>query len=181
MVGVQIAIGSATLFAEQNDISFMPRQLGTQMFVQCQLRLPVSAGELRLRSADPLAPPIISYRYLDTRDLAKLRDGVALMQELFAQPALKRWGIEAAALDREQLTDGWILANMHTPYHASGTCKLGPANDPMAVVDETCRVHGVDGLRVVDLSITPLPVRAGPAATAIMIGTNGSRGLAGAR
>ena len=156
--------------AERSDISFMPRQLGDQMFVQCQLRLPVSSGELRLRSADPLAPPIINYGYLDTRDVAKLRDAVGVVLELFAQPALKRWGVETSASDREQLTDGWILANMHTPYHASGTCKLGPADDRLAVVDETCRVHGVDGLRVVDLSITPRPVRAGPAATAVMIG-----------
>jgi choline dehydrogenase-like flavoprotein len=63
---------------------------------------------------------------------------------------------------------------MGTAFHTSGTCKMGRSTDPAAVVDETCRVHGVDRLRVVDTSIMPKVVRRGPNATAVMIGERSS-------
>ncbi len=62
------------------------------------------------------------------------------------------------------------MANVLTRHHSSGTCKVGPASDPMAVVDQYSRVHGVDGLRIVDASIKPDVVRANTNVTAIMIG-----------
>ena len=57
----------------------------------------------------------------------------------------------------------------HT-HHLSGTCKMGPASDPLAVVDQEGRVHGIDGLRVADASIMPDCVRANTNATTMMIG-----------
>jgi choline dehydrogenase-like flavoprotein len=54
--------------------------------------------------------------------------------------------------------------------HLSGTCKMGPASDPTAVVDQYGRVHGVHGLRVADTSILPTTPTRGPAATAVLIG-----------
>jgi choline dehydrogenase len=154
---------------ERNDMSLMPRQVGQRLLVQCQLRSPDSAGEVRLVSADPDEPPLIRYGYLHERDLRRLREAVAMVIDLGGRPALGRWGL--GARNRSELaTDEWILATLHTPFHASGTCKLGPSTDATAVVDDESRVHGLLGLRVADISITPRTVRAGPAATAVMIG-----------
>jgi choline dehydrogenase len=68
-----------------------------------------------------------------------------------------------AALDR------WLLNNVSTAHHLAGTCKMGPATDPKAVVDQYARVHGLQGLRVVDASIMPDVVRANTNATIIMM------------
>ncbi len=78
--------------------------------------------------------------------------------------------------------DKWALEYVGTQHHSSGTCKMGPASDSMAVVDQYGRVHGIEALRVVDASIMPDVVRANTNATVIMIAeriadwiTNGER------
>ena len=75
--------------------------------------------------------------------------------------------------DEELASDGaldeWLLSRVGTQHHSSGTCKMGSASDWMAVVDQYCRVHGLEGLRVVDASIMPDVVRANTNATTIMI------------
>ncbi len=63
-----------------------------------------------------------------------------------------------------------MLANLGTSMHPMGTAAMGADHDPSAVVDERCRVRGVDGLRVVDTSIVPVQLSRGPAATAVMVG-----------
>ena len=73
-------------------------------------------------------------------------------------------------LGSDEALDSWLVENLTTAIHMSGTCKMGPASDPMAVVDQYCRVHGLEGLRVVDTSVMPDVVRANTNATAIMIG-----------
>ena len=65
--------------------------------------------------------------------------------------------------------DAWLKANVLTQHHSSGTCKMGPSSDPMAVLDQRCRVHGFDNLMVVDASIMPDVIRANTNATTIMI------------
>ena len=72
-------------------------------------------------------------------------------------------------LASDDMLDAWLLANVGTQHHSSGTCKMGPASDPMAVVDQRLKVHGLNGLRVVDASIMPDVVRANTNATTIMI------------
>jgi choline dehydrogenase len=72
-------------------------------------------------------------------------------------------------LASDDALDRWLLANVGTQHHSSGTCKMGPASDKMAVVDQYCRVHGMEGLRVVDASIMPDVIRANTNATTIMI------------
>ena len=72
-------------------------------------------------------------------------------------------------LATDDALDAWMLRTVSTSYHISGTCKMGPDTDPMAVVDQYCRVRGVQGLRVVDTSVMPDVVRANTAATTIMI------------
>jgi choline dehydrogenase len=73
------------------------------------------------------------------------------------------------------------MENVLTQHHSSGTCKMGPDSDPMAVVDQSCRVHGFDNLMVVDASIMPDVVRANTNASTIMIAEKAAdliRGLA---
>ena len=74
-----------------------------------------------------------------------------------------------ADLSTDAALDRWLLANVSTTHHLAGTCKMGPASDPMAVVDQYGRVHGLQGLRVVDASVMPDVVRANTNATTIMI------------
>ena len=141
----------------------------------CILQLADSAGELRLASADPEAQPLIDYRYLrSAEDRRRLRAATRLCRRILTQPA---FGAIAGApisptageLASDDALDDWLLRNVFTTYHTSGSCRMGPADDAMAVVDQQCRVHGVRNLRVVDLSICPNVVRANTNATAIMI------------
>ena len=74
-----------------------------------------------------------------------------------------------AELASDAALDRWLLQTVTTSYHISGTCKMGPALDPMAVVDQWCRVHGLARLRVADASIMPDVVRANTNATTMMI------------
>ena len=73
-------------------------------------------------------------------------------------------------LATDESLDAWLLKRVSTAMHISGTCKMGPASDHLAVVDQYCRVHGLEGLRVVDASVMPDVVRANTNATTIMIG-----------
>ena len=134
------------------------------------------AGRLSLTSSDPLAPPHLEYNYLqDPWDLARMREGVHLAMELAESPAMNGLLAQRVAPNDEELAseeslNQWILENVTTGHHSSGTCKMGPAADPMAVVDQHGRVHGPEGLRVADASIMPDVVRVNPNATCIMIG-----------
>ena len=74
-----------------------------------------------------------------------------------------------ADLASDDALDAWLLDNIGTQYHTSGTCKMGTAADPMAVVDQYCRVHGVEGLRVADTSVMPDVIRANTNCTAVLI------------
>jgi choline dehydrogenase-like flavoprotein len=134
-----------------------PKQLRDSLAVMTTLRLPDGSGELRLRSANSRAPLAIRYRYLKKNDLDCLRYGLQTAFDL------------AQRRPSENPTDDWMLEHLETADHACGTCRMGPREDPLAVVDDTCHVHGMEGLRVVDLSIVPRPVRAGPYPTVVML------------
>lgn len=140
----------------------------------CTLQ-PHSVGEVRLRSADMRDAPVIDPRFLsDERDLDKLVEGVKIVRRIFSQRALADCGgrelmTEAFGPDNAN-TDAiraYIRDNAGTVYHPVGTCKMG--RDAMAVVDSELRVHGVQGLRVVDASIMPKVVSGNTNAPAIMI------------
>ncbi|HEY7943453.1 MAG TPA: choline dehydrogenase [Casimicrobiaceae bacterium] len=126
----------------------------------CQLR-PQSRGSVRIKSADPLAPPALQPNYLSAPgDRETLLAGIRLARKLAATPALAPYvraeyqpGIAAQSdadlIEFAKNTGGTI-------FHPSGTCSMGDiARDRQAVVDSELRVHGVDGLRVVDCSIMP--------------------------
>ena len=148
---------------------------GTYTGFSVALQKAVTAGRLRLASADPADQPLLNYDYLsDPWDRERMRGAIRLCVEVSQRPEYKDILIERltpsdAELQDDDLLDKWLLANVGTQHHSSGTCKMGDASDPMAVVDQYCRVHGIDGLRVVDASIMPDVVRANTNATTIMI------------
>jgi choline dehydrogenase len=144
--------------------------------LSCGLELPAGAGELRLTSADPQEQPYFNYRYLeDPWDRQRMREGIRLCLQLVEHPAYRdiiaqRTSPTDQELASDRVLDSFLLKTLSTARHISGTCKIGPESDPMAVVDQHCRVYGVDGLRVVDASVMPNVIRANTNATTIMIG-----------
>jgi choline dehydrogenase len=135
----------------------------------------LSAGEIRLASADPHVQPVLDYRLLSHPfDVERMRHAVRLAAQLAGHPGFKeiisaRISPTDADLATDAALDRWLLANVSTTHHLAGTCKMGPATDSLAVVDQYCRVHGLQGLRVVDASVMPDVVRANTNATTIMI------------
>jgi choline dehydrogenase len=140
------------------------------------LQRPRSRGRLRLRSANPDVPPIIDLNYLeDPEDLRRMADGVRIAWRLMHEgpfaPMLKEFvNLTAEVVNSDSALETFVRENCTTIFHPVGTAKMGPENDPMAVVDQYCRVRGVEGLRVVDASIMPNIVRANTNLTCIMIG-----------
>jgi choline dehydrogenase len=119
---------------------------------------PQSAGYIRLRSSNPLDSPGIHANYFsDPRDLDMMVEGVKMARRIGAARAFAKYrGRELYPGNQVQSDDairGFIRKMVETLYHPVGTCKMG--NDPAAVVDSDLRVHGVEGLRVVDASIMP--------------------------
>ncbi len=139
------------------------------------LQKAVTAGRVTLTSTDPRVQPHLDYRYLtDPWDRERMRGAVRACVEITETPPLSESLSERVSPSDEDLAsddslDAWLLANVGTQHHSSGTCKMGPASDSMAVVDQYLRVHGIEGLRVVDASIMPDVVRANTNATTIMI------------
>ncbi len=139
------------------------------------LQKAVSWGELKLNSSDPHQQPHINYRYLvDPFDRERLRGAIRLCVELtesdeFADVGLTRISPSDDDLTSDDSLDRWLLDNVLTQHHSSGTCKMGPASDEMAVVSQYGEVHGIAGLRVADASIMPDVIRANTNVTTIMI------------
>jgi choline dehydrogenase len=145
------------------------------MRITCLLQLADSAGELTLTSTDPNDRPHLEFRYFETEwDRQRMRDAVHLSLKLLEHPSFgplieRRISPSDDDVATEDSLDAWLRQNVATTQHTSGTCKMGPESDPMAVVDQYCRVRGFQNLRVVDLSICPNVVRANTNATAIVI------------
>ena len=135
-----------------------------------------SLGHIRLQSTNPHQQPYIDFNYLaDSSDRARLRDGVRLCTELGARNefgALVEGRVhpDDHQLNSDDSLDDWMARNVRTSHHAAGTCKMGPASDRMAVVDQHGKVHGIDGLRVADASIMPSGVRANTHLSSVVVG-----------
>ncbi|NBP08029.1 MAG: choline dehydrogenase, partial [Gammaproteobacteria bacterium] len=119
-----------------------------------------SRGWVRLRSADPAEAPRIFFNYLgEADDLVEMRACVRLTREIFAQPAFDRYrGREiqpGEGVQSDAEIDAFVRQHVESAYHPCGTCRMGGADDALAVVDPETRVRGVSGLRVVDSSIMP--------------------------
>ena len=145
--------------------------------ISCTLGLPDGAGYVRLASADPTVQPSFNYCYLQhPNDIRRVREGLQLALKLLESDAYKdvadaRIYPTDAMLADDAALDRWIRQTVGTARHVSGTCKMGPDTDPLAVVDQYCRVKGVQGLWVVDASVMPrIPRSGGAHATVVMIG-----------
>jgi choline dehydrogenase len=146
------------------------------------LQRPRSRGRLTPRSSNPEEQPNIELNYLaDPEDMRRMLDGMRLAWRILHQPAVAAgWHgpirgetgqvLNEATVTSDRALMDFIRKNCTTMYHPVGTVKMGPANDSMAVVDQYCRVRGVEGLRVVDASVMPNIVRANTNLTCIMIG-----------
>jgi choline dehydrogenase len=149
----------------------------------CQLN-PESRGHLRPRSLDPLAAPAIQPNYLATpKDRATAVAGVRLARRLAATRALAPYVAGEYLPGSDATTDDHLLEFARnkgaTIFHPAGTCKMGPAADPLAVVDPELRVHGLEGLRVVDCSVMPTLVSGNTNAPVIMIAEKAADLIAG--
>ena len=141
-----------------------------------------SRGTVRLASADPRAAPKVLFNYMSHEDdWAEMRACVRLTREIFAQPAFDPYrGDELApgdAVQSDDEIDAFVRETVQSAYHPSGTCKMG--TDPMAVVDPQGRVHGMEGLRVVDSSIMPAITTGNLNAPTIMIAERAADAIRG--
>ncbi|POR47976.1 choline dehydrogenase-like flavoprotein [Paraburkholderia eburnea] len=139
----------------------------------CVLR-PESRGSVRLHSPDMRDAPRIDTQLMTApRDMETLIAGIHIMRDVFNQPALRSLGgreMKSESFADEASLREFVRAHADCLYHPVGTCKMGAANDRLAVVDPTLRVHGFDGLRVVDCSIMPTLIGGNTNAPAMMIG-----------
>lgn len=135
----------------------------------------VGTGTVRLISDDPDAAPVIQFCFLDDEeDRRRMREGVRLAVELAEHPAfqgLLEQRVEPSddALISDAALDEWLLHHVRTSHHSCGSCRMGPASDAKAVVDQECRVHGIGNLWVADASVMPEVVRANTAVTTMAI------------
>ncbi len=140
------------------------------------LQLALGQGELTLQSTDPHVQPNLNYNYYqEPEDLRRMREAIRLGVRMAEKPPFsdlveERLMPSDEELASDELLDDWLRKNSGTSHHVSGTCKMGPDSDPLAVVDQHLKVKGVQGLRVADASIMPDCIRANTNATTIMIG-----------
>ena len=177
---------TATGSPDRNDIQIFPSSFSTPLggdpFAQegirftCMLELAEGAGEITLQESDPTVQPYINCRHLEhPRDKERLREAIRIGVKLMDHEAFKDILDELidptpADLVSDDTLDDWMLRSVWIGQHLSGTCKMGPSSDGMAVVDQFGKVHGIDGLRVADASIMPDCIRANTNLTTIMIG-----------
>jgi choline dehydrogenase len=138
------------------------------------LAKPLSRGTIRLASANPDDNAVVDPHYLEREeDVAVFEFGIRYARRLVQHPAFDRFRGKELAPGADVTDPAGIRAYIRkaagTVWHPVGTCKMGPASDPLAVVDHELKVHGIAGLRVADASIMPELVNANPNATVYMI------------
>jgi choline dehydrogenase len=138
--------------------------------------LAASKGRITLTSPDPHVQPFLDYHLLeDPEDRRRMREVVRMAVDTFNHPELVAMVKERTEpldsdLESDDALDAWMLREVTTGQHLTSTCRMGPASDPMNVVDQHGRVHGIEGLRVADASVMPDTVRANTNVTTMMIG-----------
>jgi choline dehydrogenase len=177
-------------FIRSNDRVSMPNQMLTMLALGVrndgtpapaphayQINLgpqtPKSKGHVKLRANDPFQAPVLTFNYLSVEDdRREWIEGVRATRDLLNQPAFAPFNGGELSPGPEVKTDGeileWVARDAETTYHPCGTCKMGVGDD--AVIDpETLRVHGLEGLRVVDASVMPTIPNANLYAPVMMI------------
>jgi len=173
--GLRLGIGS----------TIRMRRSMASLIISCRIMAEYSKGSSTLVSADPHVLPNYNFRsFSDPRDVARLvdcvRNAVRILDSRAMKPFVKRrlTPTDAVLVDNEALAH-WIRTGSPPYAHTTGSCRMGPASDPDSVVDSQCRVHGVEHLRIVDLSICPVNSRRGPAAAAVMLAERAACLIAG--
>ena len=151
----------------------------------CNLR-PSSRGHVRIASAKSTDAPKIALNYLSTSEDRKVAaDSLALTRRIVSAPALQKYGPQEFLPGTSFQTDeelAFAAGNIGTTiFHPVGTCKMGRATDPMAVVDSELRVNGIGGLRVVDGSVMPQITSGNPNSPIIMIAERAASLIRGQR
>ncbi len=144
----------SALFA-QNGQKMVPMH---GFYAHINVARPEARGSVTLASADPEAPPVIDQNYNGTEnDRRVMREGVKIARRVFAQSAFDEMRGEELSpgpnVQSDEQIDAHIRAQAEADYHSTSTARMG--SDPMAVVDAQLRVHGMEGLRVVDASVMP--------------------------
>lgn len=142
---------------------------------------PASRGTVRLRDANPSSAPLIDPNYWAApQDREHALNGLRLARHIMRQPAIRRF-LRTEVLPGERLRDDddaalfdYACANAKTDHHPVGTCRMGAASDPQAVVSSDLRVLGLEGLRVVDASVMPFVPSCNTNAPTIMVAEKGS-------
>lgn len=177
-------IGLLTAFNVREDIieTFVNiNKLGDSVLLLGSLLRPFSRGEIFLKTTDPrVHPKIVSGMFSDARDIETYLRLYGFMEKLLGTDALKSVDgrfhevrlsdCEKYPVPSREYRECSLRHLTASTYHYSGTCKMGPASDPEAVVDPTLRVYGVKRLRVVDASVMPAVVSGNINAPVIMIG-----------
>jgi choline dehydrogenase len=138
---------------------------------------PESRGYIKALSADPREQPAINPNYLaEDRDRRSIIAGMRLVRDWFNAPALKQYLVAETVPGPDVQTDDEFLAYARqtgtTVFHATCSCRMGP--DPMSVVDDRLRVHGMENLRVIDASVMPAVTSTNTNAPTIMIAEKGA-------
>jgi choline dehydrogenase len=169
----------------RNDMQILPSSFsfplggdplaGEGVRLSCILELAEGKGSVTLASSSPHDQPNLYYGFLEEEsDRERLREAVRIcfsllkheaFQDIVSGPLTPTY----EDLESEESLDDWLNRNVTTSQHLAGTCKMGPESDPAAVVDQHCRVRGLDGLWVADTSVMPNVVRANTNTTAIAI------------
>jgi choline dehydrogenase len=137
-----------------------------------------STGSIHVASNSPRTQPAVRFNFMTAQlDREVTLEAMRMTRRIMAAPAMRDIATDEVApgvniQSDDELLD-WIRKNAETTYHPVGTCKMG--SDPMAVVDDQLRVHGMDGLRVADASIMPTLTSGNTNAPSIMIGEKASR------
>lgn len=145
-----------------------------------------SRGVVTLRSGNPKDAPKILFNYMsDPSDWEDFRACVRLTREVFEQPAMKghvKAEIQpGSGVQSDAELDAFLMEHVESAYHPCGTCRMGRRDDPLAVVDEECRVIGVEGLRVADSSIFPQVTNGNLNGPSIMTGEKAADHILGKR
>jgi choline dehydrogenase len=195
--GHQATVGPVTAFATATDSPFVS---DTQFFfatlpatqrtdetavLSWALNREMSTGQLRFVSSDPTESPRVEYQYMEhPADRQRAREGLRAASTMINSPPFAAVVAHVEGqppddvLGSDSLLDNWLCQRVETGYHGTGTCRIGPSEDRMAVVDDYCRVHGVTGVRVADLSIAPHTPRGNTFGPAVMIGERASELIA---
>ena len=137
-----------------------------------------STGSIHISSADKANPPAIRFSFLSAQlDRDVTLEAMRMTRRIMTAPAMKDVATDEIApgvdIDADDELLDWVRKNAETTYHPIGTCKMG--SDPMAVVDDQLRIHGMEGLRIADASIMPTLTSGNTNAPSIMIGEKASR------